>query len=298
MRPIRFVALSAAALSLLTLISTPAVAGQPNAIRNTPANELRGAGTDGYVAWQQNPADGGRSNVFVKPDGEAKFRVNPERAQGYMGGFDGTTLAYQHRLRGQSNIKLFDVVTRDRSNPPSGINTERWEYWPTLSDDHYLFGRLAPSGVDQVILFDERMGSQTVLAETNRDCCAMYPGQVNGDYAVWAKWTPSQCNVFVHQVSTEATTRLPNPNAQCQYGPSVASDGTVYYGRSGPECGQNAKLIRRDPEGTTEVLVAFGQGRDFLGSYVHEDGASNHVFYDPGPCVGDQNIFKIIDPTA
>lgn len=297
-RTARSAPITVVVLAMLALATTPASGGGPIVVRRTAADEQRGAGTTGYVAWQQDSeASDGRTSVFVRPRGERTFRVNSERSQAYMGGFDGTTLVYQRRRGQRSDIKLYDVETRTRFDPPAEINTNRWEYWPTLSGEHFLFGRLH-EGRDRVILFDAEEGTTKILARGRRECCFLQPGQVNGRFAVWARWKPSTCNVFVYDISTETTTRIPNPRDRCNFAPSVARDGTVYYGRSNRDCGENSRLMRRDPDRTTQVLVDFAPGRDFGASYVLARSSANHVFFDPGPCGGDADIKKIVDPTG
>jgi len=92
-----------------------------------------------YVAYDQSrPGHPTRFDVFVKPEGLARYKVN-KRGQAQTGGIDGTTLIYQSIRKGQSNLRLFDLASHVRSTP-AGVNTRKWEYRATLSGDWILFG--------------------------------------------------------------------------------------------------------------------------------------------------------------
>lgn len=64
-----------------------------------------------------------------------------------------------------------------------------------------------------------------VLAQTNRWKRNLYPGQVNGEFVVWTRWRFRQdryvdCEVYLHNLGTGATSRVPNPDDRCQFGAS------------------------------------------------------------------------------
>ena len=88
---------------------------------------------------QSRPGHPTRFDVYVKPAGLARYKVN-KRGQAQAGGIDGTTLIYQSIRNGQSNLRLFDLVSHVRSTP-AGVDTKKWEYRPTISGGWILFGR-------------------------------------------------------------------------------------------------------------------------------------------------------------
>src|SRR5262249_2622439 len=93
-----------------------------------------------YLAYSQSrPGHSGVFDVDVKPAGMPRYKVDT-RGVGYAGGIDGTTLIWQSVRNGQSDLRLFDLAAQTRS-VPAGVNTRRWEFWPTLSGDWILYGQ-------------------------------------------------------------------------------------------------------------------------------------------------------------
>jgi hypothetical protein len=197
-------------------------------------------------------------------------------------------------------VKLFDLVAKTASDPPVGVNTKQWEYWPSLDGDWLLFGRLyLRSGDREVILFNVATGESQTLAHTvgwNRN---LGPGQVSGTFAVWEKAvskhdTLVSDDVVVYDIASGTRTQIPNPNHRAQYSPSVTSTGTVYYVRSGWGCGVSVKLMSYPVGGSATTVVLLPDGVDVYSTYVVErpDGSTS-VFYDPGECGGDSDIYEV-----
>jgi hypothetical protein len=291
------------AVSVLLLIgSVPSHAGGPTPLLTTRAVERFPTADIGYLAWSQLVRR--KQHVFVKPDGQARFRVN-EWANGATGGIDGTQLIYQEFARRRSELRLMDLTTRVRSVPPAGINTRQWEYWPDLDEGRILFGRFFPAqrGKRQVILYDPGASPQfQVLAQTVGFNKFLDPGQVDGDYAVWTRWRNRRdrtvdCEVYVRDLAADTTTVLPNPGNRCQFGASVSEDGTVFFGRAGYACGRGVRLMMDPQVGPTETLVSFPRGRDFYFTDVYREGSTDHILYDPLSCRrARQDIFEVTIP--
>ncbi len=295
----RFLVIPVAAALVLSLAS-PAEA-KPIGVRTTRLDEWDPAAGPDHIAWVQNTRrDPDRARVYAKPTGGPKFRVNRGPGDAYSPGIDGTTLVYQQVRRGRSDIKMFDLITRRRSNPPAGVNTRRWEYTPDISGDWLLYAQAWRRFRNRrVVLFNTSSLVKRVLAKS-RGRTLLVGGQVNGNYAVWGKVTRRGCDVFLHDIAAATTMKIPNPRP-CQYGPSVTDTGTVYLGQSGLRCGQAARLVRYPLGGPATVLISFRKGVDFQNTYAFTDGGgSTHVFYDRGFCNRDfgENLFdvyKIID---
>jgi hypothetical protein len=125
---------------------------------------------------------------------------------------------------------------------------------------------------------------------------------VNGNFAVWMKCRSGSCNVFRYDLTTRATTRMPQ-SREVQYGPSVTPTGTTYYGRSGPECGSAAELVKTTLDGTTVVLYAFPADEDFAVTYATTvltkpptDIGVTRIYFDRGICsTGQLDIYSIDD---
>lgn len=202
------------------------------------------AGT--YLAYSQSRSGHpNRWDVYVKAAGTPRVKVN-KRGQAFAGGIDGTTLVWQSDRNGQSDLRLFDLASHTGS-VPAGVNTRRWEYWPTISGDWILYGQNWGSRPTnwRVILHDENTAETRILDErVNRPHTNVEPGQVNGDYATWHSYSSRTrvANVFLYQISTRMTAKLPRPPGTQQYFPSVTPTGTVIYARSGLGCGKHVVL--------------------------------------------------------
>lgn len=126
------------ALTSLVVAATDARAATPELLLGqNKVGEYQPVRGDTYLAWQQNTRQHpSHYDVFARPmAGGAKFKVNARKTQGANGGIDGTRLVYQQFNGKRSDLKFFDLSTRTRTPPPAGVNTDQWEYWPSLSGD-------------------------------------------------------------------------------------------------------------------------------------------------------------------
>ena len=251
------------------------------------------------VAYDQSrPGHPSRFDVYVKPAGMARYKVN-NRGQAQVGGIDGTTLIYQTIRNGQSNLRLFDLVSHVRSTP-AGVNTKRWEYRATISGDWILFGRIwgsrAPASF-QVVLHNTNTAETRVLAQRiKRRHRTLDAGQVNGDFATWdqANFQTPSSNVFLYQISTAAKTRIPGPTGKLQYYPAVTPDGNVFYVRSGNGCGKHV-VLREYSSGIDTPLAVLPSGYDVFKTFaVDEGGGVTSLYFDRYQCsTGKAHIYKI-----
>ena len=297
-------ALGGLAVVALWLVAPASALLTAESVRTTRAYETTPAAAGEYVAWAQAPyAERGRYVVFVKQGTAPRVRVNPVGVA-FVGGFDlpSHRLVYQQIYRGQSNLKFFDLNTRNITNPPIGVNTGQWECCASLSGNRLLFNRESLSTPTRRVMLRELTGGETQLAVVRRDKYFVSADQLNGDFAVWTKCT-ERCNVFRRDLATMITRVMPKPEtkpAKDQFGSSVASDGTVYFVRSGPGCGTGVRIVRfgtgDGPYG--RVVARLRAGRDVLSTYLAEKpGGSVEVFYDRIICRTKQtDIFKITDP--
>jgi hypothetical protein len=294
-----------AAVGLVGLVcvgSTALAAVVQVPVLTTPRDEVQAAASDAFLAWSQN----GRAHphlysVWARPSGGARFRVNHTGTQGFLGGIDGDTLAYQQIKRNQSDIKLFDLVTRVRRNPPVGVNTPAWEYRPTISGSWILFGRLRVSvHRRQIILFNSSTRQRIVLAdrpEGSATSPSATPGQVNGNFAVWSQCTATACSVWEYDITAATKTRLPNTTpGQFNYAPSVDNTGTAYFAHSGRACG-GATVQKRPIGGLTASVVTLAGSRDIEHTYLWTGATQLNLLFAKVNCrTGSGDIFKIISP--
>ncbi len=269
-------------------------------LRTTTAHEEIPAADATHFAWSQSSRRNiGFVSLFMQSGG-TRVRVNRANTHGWSGGFEGDVFVYQEVRGRQSNLQFYDVPTGVRSSPPLGVNTLVWEWRPTLSGDQLLFGRLSNSQrIDWVFLRDLTTGGIRLLDRIRWRNGLLWPGQVSGNYAVWYRCTVSdrRCNVQMHDIAAATTAKIPNPGRQ-QYAPSVTSDGTVYFIRSGRGCGNSVQLVRRPLGGPSKVIAAVGAGRDVQATFALENGdGTTTVYFDRVRCATRAwDVFRVVDP--
>lgn len=271
------------------------------AVRATTAQENTPSADPTHFAWSQYPRF--RSafvSLFMQETGGPRVRVNRLRTHGWGGGFAGDSFVYQEVRGRQSNLQLYDVVTGLRSAPPPGVNTLAWEWGPTMTADHLLFGRaLINQGLDRVMLRDLGTSSTLMLDQIRFRNGFVSLGQVSGNYAVWNRCVNRirRCNVLMRDIAAGTTTMIPNPGRQ-HYSPSVTGDGTVYFIRSGRGCGNTVQLVRRPLGGPSKVIAAVGAGRDVQRTFALENGdGTTTVYFDRFRCATrGWDVFKVVDP--
>jgi hypothetical protein len=271
------------------------------AVKATTAQEQGPSADATHFSWSQYPRSGsGFVPLFLQETGGPRVRVNRLRTHGWGGGFAGDSFVYQEITGRQSNLQFYDVVTGVRSAPPSGVNTLAWEWAPTMTADHLLFGRgLINQQIDRVFLRSLGTGSSLMLDQIRFRNGFVWPGQVSGNYAVWYRCVNStrRCDVRMHDIAAGTTTTIPNTGRQ-QYSASVTSDGTVYFIRSGRGCGNTVQVVRRPLGGPSKVIAAVGSGRDVQTIFALQraDGTTS-VYFDRIRCATRAwDIFSVLDP--
>ncbi len=300
------------AIALAVATAAPAPAGPPliEPIKTNPDvwEDFPAAGTD-LFAWS---ADGkttpGRFNAFVQPDGEPRIRVNPANTRGYTGSIEGDRLVWQQIRKGQSDLRIYDVSAG--GGVPLGrddVNDERWQWRPSIDGDYLLYGenrfesRDAPWKVMLANLGDPGENPRVLATATNR-CRCLYPGQVSGNYATWTRCSPT-CQVFVHRIDTDTTTRVINEPQKHQYFGVPNTNGVTYLVRSGSGCGANARIVAVPYGSQSRQLVAeIDPGKDVNDlSTVPGAVVPEPVYFSRFGCgnAGQGNIYmtEVLPPT-
>jgi len=272
----------------------------PQPVVTAKGRQFIAAATPGgtYLSYDQSrPGHPNQFDVYVKPAGVPRFKVNTQGAA-YGGGIDGTTMIYQTIRNGQSNLRLFDLVTHART-APAGVNTNRWEWQPTISGDWILYGQVWGSRPQnaRIILHDRNTAETRILDEQiGKPRRVLYPGQVNGDFATWDRFTPLAHteNVFLYQISTQTKTKIPVPAGRVQYSSSVTPTGTVFYARSGVACGANVSLHEYS-SGTDTLLARLPKGYDSFKTFAVDEGAGvTSLYFARYRCsTGQSHIYKL-----
>ncbi len=284
------------------VVAAPAAAGlvDPEPVRATRAFETQPAGAVGYLAWSQGRNPG---TLWVKPDGEPRFRVNPRGTSGFVtgGAFDGNRLVYYGRVGTlkQPNVYFFNLTTKRRSNPPRGVNTRRYaEFAPSRSGDWLLFLRRIPRGeIRRVFLFNLATRRKIKLDESKGNRQLVQPGTVRGNWAVWTRCRRfDRCATFRYDIAAGTKVKLPNPNAKSQYAASVTDDGTVYFAESATIfCGNGFGIWRFPIGGPRERLTTLPRRHDAIStSPVVNPDSSVTVYFDRINCrANTSDIYKL-----
>jgi hypothetical protein len=265
---------------------TPVLAG--------PKRDVYPAATPGetFLGFSRNA--NGKPNhfdVYVKEPALAAVKVNP-RGQGFAGGFDGSTFVYQALYQGRSNLRLFNAASGAfLPNPSAKVNTDQWEWRPTISGNHLLFSRFNPDAAgitDRIVLANTATDEVKLIDKQERNKPRyLIAGQVNGDWAVWESqlFGTEKLNVRLHRISTANREILPLRRGRVQYAPSVNSAGDVFYVRSKPGCGLAVVIRMHARAGTDSVVTTVPRGFDVFKTYAVDQPAGGvTVYYDVFNC--------------
>jgi hypothetical protein len=295
------------AVTALVVAPTAGALLSEQAVFSSARNELSPAadwnGATSILGWAKSRAgQPNRYDAWVKEGSAAAVKLNGS-GQGFMGGIDYPNVVYQQVASGNSNLRLYDLGTHTRPAVPSGVNTAKWEWHPTISGDWLLFNRDdTKTSTQRVVLKSLSTPEQRVVDSVSRSAYDLAANQVNGDWAVYTRCKPG-CNVVRYRISTQAKKTMPKPattRPRYQYGGSVASDGTVYLLRSGSACGSSIKIVRYgagDPP-TGTVVAALPKGKDSRFTFARENpDTSIDVFYERVGCTSAKwDVYKVVDP--
>jgi hypothetical protein len=307
-RRLRTVLTLAVAVLPATVVAAAAMAGTaPVAVLDSRADEFLPAAGDGVLSWSQNSLDRPRHFDTFLRTAEATRKVNAPGTVGWSSDIDGTRVVYQQVTKrrnrpDRSDLFAFDSSTLARTSI-DGVNTELWEWRPSVSGDLVLFGRnninIQANEWQQVVLYD-RLTQETRILEVAGARRWLAPGQVNGNFATWERCERGgvNCDVFLYQVDTQSVTQLDDGGVQ-QLPGVVAADGTAYVvrvgGRDRYRCGRNVRILRFPLGGSGTVIATIPPGKDIYSMNVHtqSDGSDTLVF-DRFSCnTGNTNVFRL-----
>jgi hypothetical protein len=272
-------------------------------------------GAPEVLVWSVNTKEHPlRSDSYVQFGDDRPIQMNRPGSRTSFVGTDGATAVFSvKRGGGDFDLKLFDLGSLTRSDPPRGVNTPAAENWPSISGRWLLFLRddsniAAPGqGRLRMILFNTVTGERRVLANEPAASSLLETGQVNGDWATWiscdedySTFTASHCQVYRYRISRDRIVQIPNPHKQ-QFGSMVTPDGTVYFTRNRNrhswECGRGAHIVRYPVGGPAESIASVPSGFAVLwGRAVTEGGGSITLHMYRIPCTFDPGgIYEIED---
>jgi hypothetical protein len=253
--------------------------------RATPAFEYLARGNAETLIWTQRQSyRSGVSKVFAQGSGVGTGQLNLPGTEAYAGGVDGTNIIFQQVTHANSDVVVYGYPTITRKLY-ARINTFKWEYLPSLSRPWLLFGRVQRNNANREIkLANTRTKKVVTLDKTRGEKPYLSPGQVNGNYATWVKCTKA-CSIYRYDAAHRVKKRIASARRESLFGPSVAKDGTVFYGRGEPSCGQKVRMMMWRG-GHTSTLTDMPAGQDFYSTFVYETKDEMRVIYDRLQCAG------------
>jgi hypothetical protein len=269
-----------------------------------PAADFDGVGGEVWAFTRSRTGSPNRYDAYAKEGANPPFKLNTS-GQGWTGGIDYPVVVYQQVASGQSNIFLYDLSTDTRPTTPEGVNTNRWEWHPTISGDWLLYGRDNNSTPTQrVILHNSVTDEERTLSTITRASHYLQADQVSGNWATFTRCKPF-CNVVRYDIAANTSMTMGKPDTarpRHQYAGAVTASGAVYLVRSGPNCGERVRIVRYDTArgdpalGTVVAALPAGFDIAFAFARVNGDGSID-VFYDRVRCsTGRFDIYKITDP--
>jgi hypothetical protein len=273
-------------------------------VANPRIDETYAFGGSGYVGWSQDSVrDLNHYDLYLRtPDGRT-VKVNPAGTQAFGGGIDGNTMVYEQFTKRNDDLWIVDLTTMAQTRlAPTVTSSPEWE--PTISGDWILFARTT-SRSTLVLLYNRATGEVRQLASLTAAHQYVYPGQVNGNYAVWTRCPPSPatCDVYRYDIALKTKTLMPR-SGQNLFGASVTAAGTAYYGREGFGCGAGVELAKTTLAGSTFVVYTFPGGADMGATYAVTmvpqpgDAELTRVYFERITCRGSRyDAYSIDDST-
>jgi hypothetical protein len=273
-----FAAVTIAAAGVGLITSLAIAASSPVAVKATARSEVAPAAAGDWFAWSRSRGKRLQSpfDVFAQQAGHAAFKVNPKGTQAFTGGIDGRTLVYQllrGRLGARSDLRLYDLATRQQLPTPAGVNSSKWECCATISGDWILYsrGRAFSRDTQMILLRNLATGEQRVLDAVQNRRGVTSAGQLNGNFAVWRRCNPlPKCELFRYDLASASATAMPTAPGKITYSPSVNKNGTVYYGQSNRGCGKSVQLVKQPVDGAAQVILSLPAGRDIDVTYADQ----------------------------
>jgi hypothetical protein len=282
-----------ASMALLGM-STATAAITPIKILGGRTDQVGPAANASFIGFTANTTDApDHYDAYVTATaGGAVTKVNTG-GLGWFGGIrpDTNQAIFQQYNRHDSNLHVIDLDTMNVTSPGAGVNTNNWEFFPSISQDWILFGRIV-SGEKRIILFNRNTSVRTELDSIPYPGTGFIgPGNVTEKYATWTKCGKTSCNVFYYDLVAETRGRVPNPDKHYFYfGSAGDASGKLYFVRSGNACGARVK-IQSWNIGTADsftTVAALPAGYDvkyrtftFVAAGTHDD-----VYYDQLRCSG------------
>jgi hypothetical protein len=327
--PAVLVAAAVATASWAAPVEPIPVKDDPNVVETAPA--ARGP----WFGWAQNSQqDPDHYDFYVQRGTEDPVKVNAANTQGLGGDFAGRDVFYVQQFGDRDpRINRFDLKSGLRSALPAKVNNYRHTVKHYFGNGHKgnrvisgVRGDLTVSGpwllysgymefldydvyrYDTLMLYNRVTHRLRQIAAVSSDYLHLSAGQVNGKYVTYLKKTSYGTGTgdksvpYRYNIKTGREVKLASARKSFSWGPSVSSDGTVYYFKS-DDCTTAPcafDLVRRPIGGHAEVIATLTTQNAPRRTYVKDrpDGSrlvfagsypGNGTYYLPG------DIYKVVD---
>lgn len=239
-----------------------------------------------YDAYVRSLVGGVPTGASTKLNGGNSFGWDPDLLAG------GSEVAFQQASGTRSDIYVadLDVVPLHKVRPP-GLDTDRWEWRPLVTDSWILFGRTTRSHRG-VFLYNRSTHVVRTLVNTpiaKNGYPFLTPSDITETYATWTRCAAT-CNIYYYDLNAHTTAQVPNPNKTFFYESSLSdATGNIYFVRSGNGCGAAVKIfswhIGDAPVYTT--VASLPARTDAYGkTSVFNDGTHDNLYYNQVHCGG------------
>jgi hypothetical protein len=294
-----------AAVVMVVLIPSWALAATPTPVKATVNDEFAGSSNADFFAWTfQSRRHPNVYRIKVDPTTAPAYTVN-DRGRWIAGsmGQTGSLLPY-YRLTGRRNnnlssdIHLYDMVAGHKKPDPPHVNTGKFEYFPALDGNQLTFIRDGRSTSTLWLVTDLSTGAKIAVTTIDRTK-AFFPNAPNliDHWVTYGICKRSGCEAYRYDISDGSRVRVPNPLDKLYFAPSADLDGNVYVERSSPGCGRQARLVKWTGVGDPSVFYSFDPGMDMIGTSVFDNGANVTLYADAFDCSNDNlDIWSFLDP--
>jgi hypothetical protein len=256
-----------------------------------------------YLLYSANTKDRPRHwDAFVRPvGGGTPTKVNASATKAFAGGFDpGTNVViYQEYSAQGSDIRLFDVDTKQRLRTPRPMHTGAWEFDPHISTSFMSFFRWQlVKGVwyANLYLLDRSDDSLTKITSV-RDRSGQYLlNDFLGEHYVTWTVCAATCVVRVYNIDAPAVTKLPSTaDNKPQYASTIdETGGVLFFVRSGFGCGLGVNfwsVPTADLSAVPTKVASLPAGEDVANSSSLDAG---DLLFGKYPCGGWAGVYALL----
>jgi hypothetical protein len=288
------VALMLAALGATGVGSSSSAAdtSAPRRIVDGRPNQYAGIESGPYLGWTEGPFQKPWHHTAIVRRGHKRIEIAPQKGGNVLTDIYGSHALLAHWTKRDADIEVYDFDTKKTHPPWRGLNTPDMERRATRSGPYMLYVTTHfrrryfdyRYSSTKIILVDVRNHSTRVLARESGRYPSAYPGEVNGNWAVWFGCSRRECHVRRYDIQTKQTETANTPRP-AEYAPSVAPNGTAFFAASGIGCGTRVQVYRWPLDGSPEMVHAEKKGIDTVATYASiTSNGRERVLFDKASC--------------